>query len=730
MKCNDTHIWLKIKGDLFNFKDDLFLCICYFPPSNSSRQGIIDINGYDVLLDNLVYFQNNYDNKCNFMIVGDLNSRIGNQCDFVTNDLDTHMNLLPDDYVQDQSIPRKSQDSITNSNGYMLLDFLKQSGLRVANGRVCEDKNIGAMTFVGSRGSSIVDYCIVNVELFQEFSSFYIHDPNILSDHCLIEFSLLAKHLPENIEEDVHHDFISKVYKWDKNLKDKYIQSLSAECFKNSLSHLTSMLKNSDAKEDVDASISTFIDLLDNVCSPLFGKKVFQSDNTDKKVRKENNAVNQDESCNDKRKDFYRKLNIFRKCKSDINKQNLLKSRTEYRNTVRKYNLEQDRVKTAKLLNAKVKNAKEYWKLLKESVASSKPKNLTIDIFDKYFKAINNPEDPFFQADEDILYFNDRFVNDEAQVMFDELNVDITSNEIKKAIAQLKQNRSGGPDALLNEFFIHGAEQLLPYLHELFNTILKTGYFPKQWSEGYIVPIHKKGKLDDVNNFRGVTLLSTFGKLFTRILNNRLTQWAEEYAIYIEAQAGFRANMSTTDNIFVLHGLINHFINSGNKLYCAFVDFTKAFDYVNRDVIWYKLIKIGVRGKILNVIKSMYEQVKSKVKLNNAVSEGFESMLGVRQGECLSPFLFAMYLNDLEEVYIHKGYEGIEIGMVKLFLLLYADDIILFAATAEELQSSLDILYDYSKRWKLKVNTEKTKILIFRKGGILSRTLAFYYDNV
>ena len=113
----------------------------------------------------------------------------------------------------------------------------------------------------------------------------------------------------------------------------------------------------------------------------------------------------------------------------------------------------------------------------------------------------------------------------------------------------------------------------------------------------------------------------------------------------------------------------------------------------------------------------MYEHVKSRVKINNVVSEGFESNLGVRQGECLSPFLFAMYLNDLEDVYIQKGYDGIDIGLIKLFLLLYADDIILFAASAEELQMSLDILYIIY-------------ILVFRKGGILNKNLAFYYDNV
>ena len=67
--------------------------------------------------------------------------------------------------------------------------------------------------------------------------------------------------------------------------------------------------------------------------------------------------------------------------------------------------------------------------------------------------------------------------------------------------------------------------------------------------------------------------------------------------IYIEAQAGFRANMSTADNVFVLHGMINHMLNSNKKLFCAFVDFTKAFDYVIRDIVWYKLIKMELAVK-------------------------------------------------------------------------------------------------------------------------------------
>ena len=90
------------------------------------------------------------------------------------------------------------------------------------------------------------------------------------------------------------------------------------------------------------------------------------------------------------------------------------------------------------------------------------------------------------------------------------------------------------------------------------------------------MPIFKKGDTNEPSNYRGITLLSTLGKLFTRILNTRLNDWAENYNIYIEAQAGFRQNMSTTDNVFILNSLISHVLNKNEKLYCAFVDFTKA----------------------------------------------------------------------------------------------------------------------------------------------------------
>ena len=309
-----------------------------------------------------------------------------------------------------------------------------------------------------------------------------------------------------------------------------------------------------------------------------------------------------------------------------------------------------------------------------------------------------------------LIYIND--ISDEltglARLFADDTSLSFSSPDV-------------GPDKLLNEFFINGKEVLSTTLLILFNKLFEMDYFPEEWSEGYIIPLHKKGSINEVENFRGITLLSTLGKLFSRVINNRLSEWAEKYYILIEAQAGFRPGMGTVDNIFVLHGLITHFINRGKKLYCCFIDFTKAFDYVVRDNLWFKLVKLGLRGRILNIVKSMYKNVKSKVKMYNMLGNEFFCSLGVRQGECLSPLLFSLFLNDIEDKFIQSGFEGLDEDMFKLYMLLYADDIVIFANNAEELQLGLNFLSAYCTRWKLKVNALKTKVLIFRKGGTLQR---------
>ena len=101
----------------------------------------------------------------------------------------------------------------------------------------------------------------------------------------------------------------------------------------------------------------------------------------------------------------------------------------------------------------------------------------------------------------------------------------------------------------------------------------------------------------------------------------------------------------------------------------------------------------------------------------------------VREIACLHFFFFFFFFNDIEETFILNDLEGLDIDMFKLFMLLYEDDIVIFANSAEQLQESLNLLSDYWRRWKLTVNVSKTKVIVFRKGGLLPRNLVFYYNG-
>ena len=175
------------------------------------------------------------------------------------------------------------------------------------------------------------------------------------------------------------------------------------------------------------------------------------------------------------------------------------------------------------------------------------------------------------------------------------------------------------------------------------------------------------------------------------------------------------------------------------KLYCAFIDFEKAFDTVWRDALFYKMLLHNINGKMYNVILNMYSDIKSCISYNNCKSEYFACENGVRQGENLSPFLFFLFLNDLESFLdsnniiglktISESLENELYVFLKFFIILYADDTVLLAETADDLQAQLNSFFEYCNTWKMKVNVDKTKVLVFGFGR-LPHNLRFSYDNV
>ena len=178
------------------------------------------------------------------------------------------------------------------------------------------------------------------------------------------------------------------------------------------------------------------------------------------------------------------------------------------------------------------------------------------------------------------------------------------------------------------------------------------------------------------------------------------------------------------------------YLGKGKRIYCAFIDYKKAFDFVDRSSLWSKMLSTGINGKITNVIRNLYSHAKSCVKSDGYISDYFSCNVGVRQGENLSPLLFAIFLNDFEK-HISQSYNGLSDlasdtnfylsdddveYFIKIFTLLYADDTIVLAESAEQLQLALNAVYSYCNEWSLTVNTDKTKIVIFftRKSYIVS----------
>ena len=156
----------------------------------------------------------------------------------------------------------------------------------------------------------------------------------------------------------------------------------------------------------------------------------------------------------------------------------------------------------------------------------------------------------------------------------------------------------------------------------MFNNMFDTAIIPDTWLNGVILPIYKNKRDPSLpENYRPIPILSCLGKLFTSVINNRLTKFVESNNFLSENQAGFRKGYSVTDHLFIFHSVIDYLRYRKKKKSCTFIDFSKAFDQVWRSGLLFKVINLGISGKCFNVIFNMYQNIKSCVKFDGNISE-------------------------------------------------------------------------------------------------------------
>ena len=307
------------------------------------------------------------------------------------------------------------------------------------------------------------------------------------------------------------------------------------------------------------------------------------------------------------------------------------------------------------------------------------------------------------------------------------LNSDISMNEIAKAVKNLKRGKAGGPDCIPNEVLAHVNVQSL--ILKLFQFCFDKSLIPSLWTKAAITPIPKGSTKDPCVplNYRGISLLCCFSKLYSSVLNNRLVDEADEKNWLVEEQNGFRKKRSCLDHLFVISSVLRNKIGMGKSVFASFIDLQKAFDWVDRKLLLYKLNEFyKIDGKMYWAIKSLLKNSQSCIRLNNSLcTNWFNVTSGVRQGDSLSPFLFSLFINDLA-----TELKTLDCGVSlnennKISILLYADDIVIMSESEGDLQKMLDNLSVWCNKWSLNVNLSKSNIIHFRKRNITQTMTQF-----
>ena len=362
-------------------------------------------------------------------------------------------------------------------------------------------------------------------------------------------------------------------------------------------------------------------------------------------------------------------------------------------------------------MNENYFNPKTFWALLNKLKPSKAADNAHIkSISPKQW--LNHFGTLLFNNDSDT---QDHLIHDDPDSF---LNAPVSKDEINLVLKKLKNRKAAGLDQLSNEMIKTFGSLYTEFLSKLFSKILHEHKFPTLWITGLLLPVHKKGPKSLVKNYRGIMLLSCLGKLFTAILNERLLTFANENNTFAKEQIGFLKGNRTSDNLIILHNLIHKQLSSGEKLYTCFIDFEKAFDRVPRKCLLQKLCKNGIKGKFLKTIENMYQNDNACVRIGDKVTETFPINIGVKQGDNPSPTLFNFYLSDLPEIFNLSDtcppllQDGTPVGS-----LLWADDLVILSKTEEGLRTALKRLENYCDLNLLKINTTKSKCMIFNSRG-------------
>lgn len=292
---------------------------------------------------------------------------------------------------------------------------------------------------------------------------------------------------------------------------------------------------------------------------------------------------------------------------------------------------------------------------------------------------------------------------------------EVNCTELKSIVSKLNNTYSSGSDEISVNLMKHVVDVMVDPLCHIINNSLRFGVFPESLKLALVIPVYKKGDLDNFENFRPISLLPAFSKVFETVMSCRLVQFMVKHNLLNNIQHGYQKGRSTTTAIYQFTLTILNVVEEGGIPLGLFLDLSKAYDTVDHEILLKKLELYGCRGTAQEWMRSYLTNRKQKTVLEDA-GHRVESKVntvtsGIPQGSVLGPILFIIYINDITDI---------NADMENCYLTNYADDTNLlvtgkdFSIVEDRVQNSMAVIDQWFRKNKLILNNSKTNVMVFK----------------